>query len=91
MGELASARYFVEGAAEVRLPLKGRTLYAFAETASDLGSSQSVLGNPTLYYKRPGSGSSMGLGIKLGAARLECATEGFAKPSVLNIRFGERF
>lgn len=91
VGELATTRFFLEGAAELRVPVKGRTAYAFAEAAHDLNSSTSVIGNPTRYFGRPGAGVSLGAGIKLGAARLECATEGIARPTVFNIRFGERF
>ena len=91
VGEVAAARAFLEGAVELRLPIKGRRLYTFAEGASDLGTSKLVLGDPTGYFDKPGSAFSLGAGIKLGAARLECATEGLSKPSVFNVRFGERF
>ncbi len=47
-GELGAARRFVEGAAEVRLPLKNYglpgTAYAFAEYGTDLGSRYAALG-----------------------------------------------
>ena len=81
----------MEGALELRWPWRGRRLYTFAEGASDLGTSKLVLGNPTQYFDKPGSAFSLGAGVKLGAARLECATEGISKPSVFNVRFGERF
>lgn len=71
--------------------MKGRRLYAYAEGASDLNSSKQVLGNPTAYFNKAGSAVSLGAGIKLGAARIEAATEGLARPTVLNVRFGERF
>ena len=91
VGEVATTRFFLEGAAELRVPVKGRILYAFAEHATDLGSSASVKGNPTQYFRRPGSGTSVGAGVKLGAARLEVASEGLAIPTQINVRFGERF
>lgn len=91
VGEVAATRGFLEGAVELRLPWKGRRFYTFAEGASDLGASEYVVGNPTGYFNKPGSASSFGLGVKLGAARLECATEGLTRPSVFNVRFGERF
>ena len=91
MGEIAASRAFAEGAVEVRVPVKGRRLYGFAEGASDLNSSRTVVGNPTAYFNKLGSAVSLGAGVKLGAARFEAATEGFAKPSVFNVRFGERF
>jgi hypothetical protein len=91
VGEIGASRAFGEGAVEVRLPVKGKRLYAFAEGASDLGSSRLVKGNPTAYFSKPGSAFSLGAGVKLGAARVEAATEGLSKPTVFNIRFGERF
>ena len=41
-GELAACRRFVEGAVELRAPVLGQQLYAFAEGGSDLGSSKEV-------------------------------------------------
>lgn len=71
VGELAACRRYAEAAAELRVPLLGQQLYAFAEVGSDLGSSAEVRGNPTLYYRRVGRGSSYGAGLKLGAVRAE--------------------
>lgn len=53
------------------------------------GSSKEVRGNPTEYYRRAGSGTSKGVGIKLGAVRAEYATDG--KSGSIFMRFGERF
>lgn len=39
VGELAAARRYVEAAAELRVPVLGQQLFAFAEYGSDLGSS----------------------------------------------------
>ena len=39
IGELAAARRYVEAAAELRVPVLGQQLFAFAEFGSDLGSS----------------------------------------------------
>lgn len=91
VGEIAASRAFAEGAVEVRVPVKGRRVYGFAEGASDLNTSRTVIGNPTAYFNKIGSALSLGAGIKLGAARFEAASEGFARPTVLNVRFGERF
>lgn len=56
------------------------------------GSSKTVRGNPTEYYRRPGSASSFGAGIKLGSVRAEWATEGDnIKKGHFFLRFGERF
>ena len=55
-------------------------------------SSKLVRGNPTEYYRRPGSGTSLGGGVKLGAVRIEYATEGRSWDSGnVFVRFGERF
>lgn len=91
VGEIAASRAYAEGAVELRMPVKGRRLYAFAEGATDLGSSSSVVGNPTAYFNKIGSAFSLGGGVKLGAARFEAASEGLSRPSVFNVRFGERF
>ena len=53
------------------------------------GSSKEVRGNPTEYFRRAGSGTSKGVGIRLGAVRAEYATDG--KSGSLFMRFGERF
>jgi len=92
VGEVAACRRFVEAAVELRYPVFGRQLFAFYEHANDLGSSKTVRGNPTEYYRRPGSASSFGAGIKLGSVRAEWATEGDnIKKGHFFLRFGERF
>lgn len=89
VGELAACRRFLEAAVELRVPVFGRQVYAFFEHGTDLGSSAEVRGNPTEYYRRAGSGTSKGVGIKLGAVRAEYATDG--KAGAIFMRFGERF
>ncbi|PSC70609.1 chaperonin 60B2 [Micractinium conductrix] len=64
VGELAASRRYAEAAVELRAPLLGQQVFAFAEYGTDLGSSGEVRGNPTEYYRRAGSGSSYGAGIK---------------------------
>lgn len=91
VGELAACRSFVETAAELRVPVAGKHVYAFYEFGSDLGSSKHVKGNPTEYYRRAGSGASLGAGVKLGAVRMEWATDQNAGTGNLFVRFGERF
>lgn len=39
VGELAACRRYAEAAAELRVPVLGQQLFAFAEYGSDLGSS----------------------------------------------------
>ena len=50
-----------------------------------------VEGNPTAYYRRAGSGSSMGAGMKLGAVRGEWVIDNNQGTGALFVRFGERF
>lgn len=91
VGELAACRRFAEAAAELRLPVLGRTLYAFAEAGSDLGSSKEVRGNPSAYFRRAGRGSSLGGGVKLGALRVEGVRDNNAGRWHVLLHYGERF
>jgi hypothetical protein len=91
VGELAACRSFLEGAVELRVPVLGKHVYAFYEYGTDLGSSKLVKGNPTEYYRRAGSGASLGGGVKLGAVRLEYATDANTGQGNIFVRFGERF
>ena len=86
VGELAACRSFLETAAELRVPVAGKHIYGFYEFGTDLGSSKHVKGNPTEYYR-----ASLGAGIKLGAVRMEWATDQNAGTGNLFVRFGERF
>lgn len=89
-------RRFIEAAAEARLPLKNYklpgTLYGFVEGGTDLGSSASVPGNPTEYYRKAGSGMSYGVGLKaFGACRFEYARDCNAGTGAVFVHWGERF
>lgn len=66
-------------------------VFAFYEMGSDLGSSHLVKGNPTEYFRRAGSGSSYGAGVKLGAVRAEYATDNNSGKGALFLRYGERY
>lgn len=67
-GELAAARYFVLGSVEYRFPVFRIVSGAlFADLASDLGSSDSVPGNPGGLRGLPGSGISGGLGVRINS------------------------
>ncbi|PON68823.1 Chloroplast envelope protein translocase, IAP [Trema orientale] len=91
MGEIGAARNILELAAELRVPVKGTHVYAFAEHGNDLGSSKDVKGNPTEVYRRMGQGSSYGAGVKLGLVRAEYAVDHNSGTGALFFRFGERF
>ncbi|KAL6180566.1 hypothetical protein ACLB2K_047227 [Fragaria x ananassa] len=91
MGEIGAARQILELAAELRIPVKGTHVYAFAEHGNDLGSSKDVKGNPTEVYRRVGHGSSYGVGVKLGLVRAEYAVDHNSGTGSVFFRFGERF
>ncbi|KAM6578048.1 hypothetical protein CsatB_029885 [Cannabis sativa] len=91
MGEIGAARNILELAAELRIPVRGTHVYAFAEHGNDLGSSKDVKGNPTEVYRRMGKGSSYGCGVKLGLVRAEYAVDHNSGTGALFFRFGERF
>ena len=91
VGELGAARRFAEAAVELRVPVARATAFAFLEGASDLGSGSEVGGNPTAFYRRPGAGTSAGVGAKMGAARIEYATDSNAGRGTVFMRYGERF
>lgn len=93
VGELASARRVFEGAVEVRVPVPklNTHAYAFLEHGTDLGSSKDVVGNPTEYFRKAGSGSSAGVGLKLAAVRTECIWDGNTRRRAFWAHFGERF
>ena len=93
VGELGAARRMAEVAAELRvtLPFIKNQVYGFWERATDLGSSAEVRGNPTEFYRRAGSGSAWGGGLKFGGARAEWAVDGNARQGHLFMRFGDRF
>ncbi|CAN6556654.1 unnamed protein product [Malus baccata var. baccata] len=91
MGEIGAARNILELAAELRIPVKGTHVYAFAEHGNDLGTSKEVKGNPTEVYRRLGHGSAYGVGVKLGLVRAEYAVDHNSGTGALFFRFGERF
>lgn len=93
LGELGAARSFVEGAAELRLPVPilKKQVYAYAEHVQDLGKAIDLVGKPREFYNRAGSGSSLGAGVKLGALRAEVSRDGNKGTSTWFVHFGERF
>ncbi|ERN07972.1 protein TOC75-3, chloroplastic [Amborella trichopoda] len=91
MGELGACRNILELAAELRIPIRNTHVYAFAEHGNDLGSSKEVKGNPTEFFRRAGSGSSYGAGVKLGLVRAEYAVDHNSGTGAIFFRFGERF
>jgi outer membrane protein assembly factor BamA len=93
VGELGVSRSFMEIALELRLPVPYMNTHSFLfwEKCSDLGSSKSVIGNPTEYYCRAGQGSCFGVGLKLGPVRAEWVHDDNQSKGTCFLRFGERF
>ena len=83
--------FFFRVSAEVRVPVKSRYLYGFYEHGTDLGSSKFVKGNPTECYRKAGSGTTYGAGVKLGIVKLEYAVDCNNNKGAMVFRFGERF
>jgi len=83
----------MEIALELRLPVPYMNTHSFLfwEKCSDLGSSKSVIGNPTEYYCRAGQGSCFGVGLKLGPVRAEWVHDDNQSKGTCFLRFGERF
>lgn len=80
-------------AAELRIPVPrlNTHAYVFGEAGSDLGSSPSVPGNPTEYFRRAGAGAAVGAGIRLASVRTEFIRDLNSGTGSLFLRFGERF
>lgn len=93
LGELGTCRGFMELAAEIRLPTPflNQQMYMFVEYGSDLSTSEYVPGNPTVYFRKPGSGSTYGGGLKIGPARIEYARDLNLGRGSLMLNIGERF
>eukprot|EP00891_Asterochloris_glomerata_P000945 jgi/Astpho2/945/e_gw1.00016.235.1_t len=104
VGELGSGRSFLEGAVELRLPLPklSQHIYGFvgkclcfcraaAEHGRDLGSSKQTDGNPSLWLGKPGRGTAVGTGVRLGPCRLEVTRDLTGGKPTWWAQFGERF
>jgi len=94
-GDIGSGRSFIQGTAEYRFPLfaiVGGAL--FADYATDLGSGNSVPGDPAGVRGKPGNGLGYGLGVRinspLGPIRVDYGfnDEGRGR---LHFGIGERF
>jgi len=93
IGELGSAKKFIEVAAEMRYPIpkiRGQ-VFSFFEHTNSLGSGASLPGKPNEFYRRNGKGSSWGYGVQLGAIRFEYDRDCNIGRGATFIRFGERF
>ncbi|WP_254564637.1 BamA/TamA family outer membrane protein [Oscillatoria sp. HE19RPO] len=102
-GEIGTGQHYIQGTVEYRFPLiedldipyssaLGGTI--FADFASDLGSGDSVYGEPAEVRNKPGNGFGIGLGVRLltdfGPVRLEFAVSDQQDLSAI-FKIGERF
>lgn len=67
-GEIATSRSYIEASAEYRFPIY-RFIggAAFIDFASDLGSSDDVLGKPGVARGKPGTGLGFGFGVRVNS------------------------
>jgi outer membrane protein insertion porin family len=94
-GNLGSARSFVQATAEYRFPVFSVVSGAlFFDAATDLGTSNSVPGNPGGVRGKPGNGFGYGVGVRvqspLGPIRLDYGLNDEGE-SRIQFGFGERF
>ncbi len=94
-GELGTARSFLQASAEYRFPVFSLLSGAlFFDAATDLGTADSVTGNPAGVRDKPGSGFGYGLGVRvkspLGPIRLDYGYNNDGD-SRIQFGFGERF
>lgn len=94
-GDVGSARTYVLASAEYRFPLvKSLGGVLFADYASDLGTGDSVIGNPAGVRGKPGSGFGYGAGIRfdspLGLLRADYGVTDQGE-SRFNFGIGQKF
>ncbi|MFH7030689.1 MAG: BamA/TamA family outer membrane protein [Heteroscytonema crispum UTEX LB 1556] len=95
-GDVASGRSYVLASAEYRFPILQQTLggVLFADFASDLGSGDTVLGNPAGVRGKPGIGFGYGAGVRfdspLGLLRADYGINDQGE-SRLHFGIGQRF
>lgn len=93
LAELGPARCYLESAIELRVPvpIANTHAYAFVDHARDLGAADEVVGNPREAYGKLGRGTGAGVGVRLGALRLELVRDGNTGRANGYVQFGERF
>ena len=94
-GDLGTARSFLQASAEYRFPVFSVLSGAlFFDAATDLGTADSVTGNPAGARDKPGLGFGYGLGVRvkspLGPIRLDYGYNNDGD-SRIQFGFGERF
>lgn len=94
-GDVATSRSYVLASAEYRFPIY-RFIggVVFADFASDLGTSDEVLGEPGIQRRKPGTGAGFGVGLRLNSpfgiirADFGVSDQGDSR---LQFGFGQRF
>jgi outer membrane protein insertion porin family len=94
-GDVATSRSYFLASAEYRFPIY-RFIggVVFADFASDLGTSDEVLGEPGVQRRKPGTGAGFGLGLRLNSpfgiirADFGVSNQGDSR---LQFGFGQRF
>ena len=88
------AKRIVEYGAELRAPMPFTRTYGYIfheGVTGRLGGLELSGGNPSAYYRKPGSGSGTGFGMKVGAARCEWCRDDNSGKGTWFVRFGERY
>lgn len=94
-GDLAASRSFIQATAEYRFPIFSFISGAvFLDAATDLGSQNSVLGDPGGVRNKPGSGFGYGIGVRvqspIGPIRIDYGLNDNGD-SRIHFGIGERF
>lgn len=94
-GEVGSGRSYVLASAEYRFPLwRDVGMVFFADFGSDLGSGDTVLGEPAEVRDKPGTGAGIGAGVRvrtfLGLIRVDMGVSDQGDLQV-ELRTGQRF
>ena len=95
IGDVATSRTYFLASAEYRFPIY-RFIggVVFADFASDLGTSDEVLGEPGVQRRKPGTGAGFGVGLRLNSpfgiirADFGVTDQGDSR---LQFGFGQRF
>mmetsp|Transcript_4710 Transcript_4710/g.9157 ORF Transcript_4710/g.9157 Transcript_4710/m.9157 type:complete len:311 (-) Transcript_4710:433-1365(-) len=92
-GEIGLSKHLLQSSFEVRY-LKNpflECIFLFLDHCSDLNSSEQLIYNPSDYKLCCGQGSSLGVGVFLGNARIEYGFNTTTLKNFMNFDYGERY
>ncbi|AIB09775.1 outer plastid envelop protein 75 (nucleomorph) [Lotharella oceanica] len=92
-GEIGLSKHILQSSFELRY-LKSTFLdcvFVFLDHCSDLSSSEQLIYNPSDYKLCCGQGSSLGVGVFLGNARIEYGFNTTTLKNFMNFEYGERY